>query len=106
MLGLRQDNIKINGPTEAERRRVLDGLFNGNVGIPKSLPEQYVAQWGVDKSVARLRKIAFSIACFSRQQKRKQNASKQAIEKWETDLIYLRRRYYEPFALNFDWPNT
>ena len=99
-------NAQLDGPTDPERRRTLDDLFNGNIRIPNSLPEEYVVQWGAAKSVIRLRKIAFSIATFTRQQKRKRNASLQAIGKWEADLAYLRGRYYEPFSSHFNWPAT
>ena len=99
-------NAQLAGPTDPERRRTLDDLFNGNIRIPNSLPEEYVVQWGAAKSVIRLRKIAFSIATFTRQQKRKRNASLQAIGKWEADLTYLRERYYEPFSSHFNWPAT
>ena len=99
-------NVQVNGPTDPQRRRILDDLFNGNSQMPAALPTQYLAQWGEVKSVVRLRKIAYSIASFTRQQKRKQNASRQAIGKWEADLAYLRRRYYEPFANHFYWPTT
>lgn len=99
-------NVQLNGPTDAERRRVLDGLFNGNIQMPRSLPEQYVVQWGDTRSVTRLRKMACSIASFARQHKRKRNASVQAIGKWQNDLAYLRRQYYEPFSSHFDWPAT
>nr|ADI21942.1 hypothetical protein [uncultured nuHF2 cluster bacterium HF0130_29D04] len=67
---------------------------------------EYVAEWGDPGSALRLRKMAYSLSSFARQQKRKQNASQQAIVKWETDLKYLRVNYYQSFAKDFNWPTV
>ena len=99
-------NAQLNGPTDSERRRIIDGLFTGRISIPKSLPTAYVAGWRQEISLIRLRKIALSIASFTRQQKRKRNGSLQAVQKWESDLDYLKSRYYKPFASQFNWPST
>jgi hypothetical protein len=97
-------NARIDGPSGAKRRQTLDLLFSGASPIPSTLPPSYIAEWGGAKSAARLRKIAYSIASFARQQKRKGNPSIQAIEKWEGDLAYLKSHYYEPFVSKFNWP--
>ena len=106
VLSLLGYNVQVNGPTDIGRRRVLNNLFTGNICLPPQLPDNYLAQWGNPNSAARLRKLAYSIASFTRQQKRKRNASIQAIRKWEEDLAYLRNRYYEPFSKSFFWPKT
>jgi len=97
-------NVQKNGPSEYQRYKILDEVFLSQLKIIQSLELEYVAEWGAPKSAGRLRKMAYSLASFSRQQKRKQNASQQAIVKWESDLEYLKKNYYQPFANEFNWP--
>lgn len=106
VLSLLGYNVRRGGPESFERRRVLGNLFLGNVSLPRRLPDKHLVQWGEASSVARLKKMAFSIAQFVRLQKQKDSPSEQAIEKWESDLNFLKEKYYAPFTSMFNWPST
>jgi hypothetical protein len=92
------------GGDERFRRLLLCQVFEGPV--PAIGSRAYIAGWGQPNSVARLKKMADSIASFVCNAKRKRTAALQvAIEDWEGDLQYLHDRYYRP-DLPFGWPDT
>jgi hypothetical protein len=92
------------GQPDAYRRRTLMKIFEGP--IPVSLKGFEPAEWGQPGSAHRLRKMAYSIAAFTRSAKRKKLASfEEAIQHWETDLKYLHDQYYAG-KFGFAWPST
>jgi hypothetical protein len=85
------------------RRRMLAEIFCGP--IPPVFPKDYQKEWGDPGSVARLRKLAESIAAFARNAKRKKSANMQAaVQDWEADLEFLYDEYYCG-KFNFGWPD-
>ena len=79
-----------NGAPVRQRRRTLRNAFKGE--IPIVGPSDYMALWGTPGSAARLRKIADSIASFCRSKKHDPQKFEQAIEDWESDLVWPERR--------------
>lgn len=86
-----------------EREEILDLAFEINLNIcPTAINEE----WGTPASAKRLRKMANSIASFTRNAKRRSNNDlQQAIADWEQDLNYLYYKFYCKF-FNFAWPKT
>jgi hypothetical protein len=97
-------NARINGPSEMQRRKILDKVFNEQLRLPKDCADDYTKNWGAPNTSTRLHKMAQSLAAFRRQQKYRQSPSKQAIDKWGSDLDYLRHTYYAQFKKTFSWP--
>ncbi|TLX17177.1 winged helix-turn-helix domain-containing protein [Rhizobium sp. MHM7A] len=92
------------GQPDAYRRRTLMKIFERP--IPPSLKGFEPDEWGQPGSAHRLRKMAYSIAAFTRSAKRKKLASfEEAIRHWETDLKYLHDQYYAG-KFGFAWPST
>lgn len=92
------------GQPDAYRRRTLMKIFERP--IPPSLKGFEPDEWGPPGSAHRLRKMAYSIAAFTRSAKRKKLASfEEAIRHWETDLKYLHDQFYAG-KFGFAWPST
>ena len=92
------------GQTATVRRAILDRVFVGK--LPPVFDRGYLIQWGQPGTAKRLRKIAESIAAFSRNFKRHEKESfEQAIQEWEADLQHLHDKYYVG-KLHFAWPYT
>ena len=90
--------------TERKRSEILDYIFQSS-RLPFVHSYEHMVEWGPAKSTARLKKMANSIASFGRNMRR-QNYY-QALIKYDLDLDYLKKTYYDPF---FDgdwfWPNS
>lgn len=93
-----------NGLSKNKRREILDKVFLRPLSsIDNSLQAH---EWGQPDSATRLKKLANSLAAFTRNARRRriQNFD-QAIQDWEDDLTYLKRKYYDN-RFNFQWPRT
>ena len=87
-----------------KRREILDQAYKDN--LPTVNNSIYMAQWGEPRSSIRLKKIAESIAAFCRNQKRRDDQIKSAaIADWESDLAYMKAKYYDG-NYDFQWPRT
>ncbi|MCA0305332.1 MAG: hypothetical protein LCH95_23275 [Proteobacteria bacterium] len=86
------------------RQRILREVFEGP--IPPAFPREYLKQWGAPRSAQRLEKMAKAIAAFTRNAKRRRNASMDtAINDWETDLEFLYQEFYVGL-FRFAWPSS
>jgi hypothetical protein len=84
---------KVNGEVGSIRQSILSRVFEGR--LPPVFAPDYMQSWGLPKSAARLRKIAESIAAFTRNAKRRHDHKlNDAISDWESDLRFLYERYY------------
>ena len=96
--------VGINGLNQDERIKILNFVF-----VQSYLPLEdrtYVSEWGEAQTSKRLKKLADSIAAFTRNAKRRSNPNfEQAIRDWEADLAYLKRNYYDN-RFSFRWPKT
>ena len=87
-----------------ERRHILLEIFNGE--LPPLNSWSYLSEWGTPKSVDRLKKMAESIATFTRNAKRKRGADMaDAVSDWEDDLSFLKEELYVG-RFGFAWPPT
>jgi hypothetical protein len=74
--------------------------------LPPGLGQSYIAKCGPPNSLARLKKMADSIATFARNAKRKRSSSMaESIRHWEMDLAWMKQEWYRP-GMGFDWPGT
>lgn len=93
---------KTNGEPAPVRRAILDRVFGAF--LPPVFPKDYMDAWGAPKSAARLKKMAESLAAFTRNAKRRDaDRLDEAIRQWEADLEYLHEKYYVG-RFNFGWP--
>jgi hypothetical protein len=91
-----------NDPGESGRRRILTTVFNGP--LKSVFDTDYMAQWGSNKSAARLHKMAWSIASFANNRLRANNGtSDDAVRSWTSDLRWLKEQFYERY-FGFPWP--
>jgi len=103
---LRQCGYKVgvSGLPEHQRRQILDSIFLRP--LPFIDDAIYLNEWGEPNTDKRLKKIAESIAAFTRNAKRRNTSSlNKAIQDWESDLAYLKRSYYDG-RFYFHWPRT
>jgi len=91
------------GVPHESRRALLDDVYLEPV--PQVDSEEYMSEWGAPKSGTRLKKIAESIAAFTRNAKRSTKNMDAAISAWESDLDYLKNSYYIG-RYDFLWPDT
>jgi hypothetical protein len=104
MLKLCGYKVGLNGLPENQRRQILDNVFLHF--LPSIDDVSYLGEWGQPGTAKRLRKLAESIAAFTRNAKRRNSGNfNKAIQNWEADLAYLKRTYYEE-QFNFHWPRT
>jgi hypothetical protein len=74
--------------------------------LPAGLGASYIAECGSPNSLARLKKMADSIAAFARNAKGRRTASmEESIRHWEMDLEWMKQEWYRP-GMGFDWPST
>ena len=104
LLGYLGYRVGLSGITEANRRDLLDFVYSANLPLVNS--KRYMDEWGKPSSSKRLKKMAYALATFTKNQK-KHDSSKyaQAIYDWESDLSYLKRKYYDS-KFSFTWPST
>ena len=97
------------GLGESERRPILEEAMTKTLkpGTIGDYTTEYLRQWGQPSSKVRLRRTAKAMATFVRLKKGMSNAEsyKTAINHWEADLAWLKRKYYRP-SMRFRWPST
>ena len=65
-------------------------------------------EWYAPKTPWRLKKIAYCLATFAQNAKRRENSDSywQSIEDWEDDLAWLKRNFYDGvYDSKFVWPD-
>ena len=94
------------GKPRLQRQTILKRVFELNE-IPNFAPSEFVAEWGSSSSARRLKKMAYSMAAFCKNAKRKRRSiMTRAVENWEDDLAWLKIQYYDgKFDKEFNWPN-
>jgi hypothetical protein len=87
--------VGVSGKPRSTRQTILTRFFELKA-IPNLASPDEVLEWGDACSAARLKKMAYSIATFCRNAKRKRRAlMRRAIENWEDDLAWLKKKYYD-----------
>lgn len=92
-----------NGESTNIRHEILAHIFEHQ--LPPAFPSDYMKEWGDPSTVIRLKKIAESIAAFTRNAKRRVSPPLRAIDDWEKDLKFLYEKYYVD-KFHFEWPST
>jgi hypothetical protein len=96
--------VGIGGERGSFRKQMLSAIFR--CVVPPVFPPNYVAEWSSPGSPLRLRKMARTIAAFTRNAKRRRDAQmSEAIRDWERDLDFLHDEYYVG-EFGFEWPPT
>ena len=94
-------------PGDRERRRILDAVMMGP--LPFLHNTGYTQAWGEPGSCTRLSRMARTIATSVTAMKGRRDAArpKLAVKQRESDLKYLRHRYYTTsYQRHFGWPRT
>jgi len=86
--------VGISSPLNNDQRRaILSQVFVAD--FPETVPDDVRKKWGAPKSTQRLSKIAHALAYLAKNAKGRTDADLgEAICAWESDLDYLRRKYY------------
>ena len=93
-----------NGLPKDERQKILDLVYL--IQLPIKKQNDYIKSWGKERSATRLKKMANSLAAFARNAKRNKSGDySNAINDWESDLMYLKKNYYEK-KYDFEWPKS
>lgn len=104
LLAFLGDRVGQSGVEESSRRDILDYVYISK--LPNVNSPDYMAEWSSASSWPRLRKMAESIAAFTRNAKRKNTPElKTSIDEWQSDLDYLKLEYYVG-RYDFSWPRT
>jgi hypothetical protein len=86
------------------RRAILDRVYRTPLG--PDIPSHIRGEWGAPSTSHRLRKLANTIASFTRNAKRNYFGSYGvAIQEWEEDLYYLYLQHYIG-RYAFPWPRS
>lgn len=92
----------VSAPSTSERRAILDDAYLK--ALPNVNSDEYMKSFGSPGSAVRLKRLAQSIAGFTKNAKKKSQSSLDtAIEQWEGDLEYLRTKFYVGHY-DFPWP--
>lgn len=78
-----------NGPGRLARQRVLGGVFNGEIRLPRQLTDSVRQQWGEPRSEERLNKLKLTISTAIAAMEGRRNPSHQALLKWQDDLEFI-----------------
>ena len=89
--------------SDRRRKEILDYVFQSE-RLPFVHSYEHMIEWGAAKSVARLKKIANSMASFGRNMRRK--GMNNPLRKYDDDLAYLKETYYLPLNDSWNWPST
>lgn len=92
--------------TRWKRQIILRDVYENP--LPNVMDSDYMAQWGRPQSAKRLKKMAESLAAFTKNAKRKRSQGNfdVAIADWEEDLAWLKKEFYDGvYNRIFPWPN-
>ncbi|CAN5332795.1 hypothetical protein BH10ACI2_BH10ACI2_02980 [soil metagenome] len=90
------------GPVESERRSLLSELYLKD--IPSNTGVVELESWGERGKSARLKKIVYSLANFTNQERRNWRGDyTQSVAKRRADLKYMKKRHYD--NSKHDWIN-
>lgn len=95
------------GFADEKRKSILSNLVEKKIE-QKSFNRSYLNSWGEENTLDRLLKLARTIAVLCRNAKGSPHDFAKAIKEWESDLQFLKNKYFHDF-LNLDnrqWPTT
>ena len=95
--------VGVKGLVEEERIELLERFFTKP--LPSIVSKLFADAWGTPGSEKRLKKMADTISSNCKNFKRNDaDKYKVAIEEWESDLGWLRKKFYK--RGKFPWPDT
>ena len=96
---------RVHGIGDFLRHKILETAYTSDIPFVEC---DYMKAWSVPKTHWRLKKIAYCLASFAQNAKRKSNwySYSQCIEEWESDLAWLKRNFYDGvYDSKFVWPD-
>ena len=96
---------RVHGIGDFLRHEILKSAYTADIPFVEC---DYMKAWSVPKTHWRLKKIAYCLASFAKNAKRKSNwySYSQCIEEWEDDLAWLKRNFYDGvYDSKFVWPD-
>ena len=93
------------GLNTSSRHNILQVAFTNAVPFVEI---DNMKKWNAPRTPWRLKKIAYCLATFTKNAKRRSNSDSfwQAIEDWESDLAWLKRNFYDGvYDSKFVWPD-
>ena len=98
--------VGLNGRKKNQRYLALERALTETLP-DRVFDDDYINQWGNPNTAKRLQKIANNIAWFCRNMRKRNNPNDQdAIDDWESDLQWLKIKYYHKYRYEFEWPET
>jgi hypothetical protein len=89
----------------AERRKIISQCFEAKqLDFSDDSSEDYIANWGRASGAQRLYRIAIHIKAQA--DGRSGIRSPQARQDWNSDLKWLKTKYYFNFTTKFIWPGS
>ncbi len=95
--------VGLKGTRPQQRRRILAAIYEST--LPDKFPEDYIEKWGDPETGKRLVQLAGTLARLCKNLKRKAVPPAKAIREYESDLNWLKDRYYTG-RYRFLWPHT
>jgi hypothetical protein len=93
------------GLHKEERREILDSLYTKE--IPKNTAIKNINLWGKPKTGTRLKEVVYSLARFTKQEKVNPRGDyTTSISERESDLKYLKKKYYDNSRYDWIYPKT
>jgi hypothetical protein len=102
VLGAMGYRVGLKGLDTALRRSLLGTVYHKRLQV--NLPGDYLEEWGQPQTARRLKKLANTLASLTRNMKRRERPSQEAIEQWQADLEFLRKSFYVG-RYDFKWPS-
>lgn len=84
------------------RQEILSFVYASST-LPYVKSKSYMMEWGPANTPARLKKIADNLATHGRKMRR--NGYKNPLMKYDDDLAYLKKKYYDGMFIG-EWPST
>lgn len=84
------------------RQEILSFVYASST-LPYVKSKSYMMEWGPANTPARLKKIADNLATHGRKMRR--NGYKNPVMKYDDDLAYLKKKYYDGMFIG-EWPST
>ena len=103
VLGAMGYRVGLRGLDPALRRSLLSGVYRERLQV--NLPAGYLEEWGQPQTGGRLQKLANTLASLTRNMKRRERPSEEAIDQWQADLEFLRKSFYVG-RYDFKWPGS
>jgi len=100
--------VGLDGLNPNQRRNILNTVYEAELSFLNGKVKN-LNSWSYKKSSRRLQKMAYAIAYFTKNAKKSPNDNSVAISEWESDLAWLKVKYYDgryDQKWSWNWPKT